>query len=270
MPPKKPRQIPPVHLHPMEKLAWVMAALRDPDGGCPWDLEQDFTSIAPYTIEEAYEVADAIERNDMEALKEELGDLLLQSVYHAQMARERGAFDLNDVIAGVTDKMISRHPHVFGDVHAASAHDVNRIWEDRKAGEKPAESAIDGVAAALPALMRAQKLQNRAAKTGFEWPGPEQVLDKLEEELAEMRAALKNGTIEEKRDELGDLMFVLVNLGRMMNLDAETALRECNMKFERRFKGMEKELKLKYERLNDASLDEMEREWVRQKQKERQ
>ncbi len=254
----------------MEKLVDVMAALRNPDGGCPWDLQQDFASIAPYTIEEAYEVADAIGRGDMEALKEELGDLLLQSVYHAQMANERGSFTITDVITGVTDKMISRHPHVFGDVQASSAGDVNRIWEERKAAEKTTESAIDGVAHALPALMRAQKLQNKAAKNGFEWPGPEQVLDKLEEELAEMRAALANGTLEEKRGELGDLMFVLVNLGRMMDLDAENALRGCNDKFEKRFKGMETELKRKYKNLKDAPLSEMEQEWVRQKQKERQ
>ncbi|MCC6597427.1 MAG: nucleoside triphosphate pyrophosphohydrolase [Alphaproteobacteria bacterium] len=255
--------------HPLDRLVEVMAALRNPDGGCPWDLVQDFKSIVPYTIEEAYEVADAIERADMDDLREELGDLLLQSVYHAQMASEQGCFTIGDVIEGVTEKMIARHPHVFGDARASNPEDVNRIWEERKAAEKPGSSALEGVARALPALMRAQKLQNKAAKTGFEWPGPAQVLDKLEEELAEMREALACGSLEEKRDELGDLMFVLVNLGRMMGLDAEEALRHGNDKFERRFKGLEIELKLKYKDMSDASLVEMKQEWVRQKQKER-
>ena len=259
--------------HPIEDLIAVMAALRDPDKGCPWDLEQDFTSIAPHTIEEAYEVADAIHRNDMRDLREELGDLLLQPVYHAQMAAEAGCFAIEDVIKDVTAKMIARHPHVFGDQSAANAQDVDKIWEERKQAEKTARnndaSALDGVAQGLPALLRAEKLQKKAAKTGFTWPGPAEVLDKLEEELAEMREALQNGTLAQKTDELGDLLFVLANLGRMLGINPETALRECNYKFERRFKGLEKSLKAKSIALQDASLQQMQREWVIQKQKER-
>jgi len=258
--------------HPIEELIAVMAALRNPDGGCPWDLEQDFKSIVPYTIEEAYEVADAIERNDMEDLREELGDLLLQPIYHAQMATEVDQFTIEDVIRDVTEKMISRHPHVFGDREAHSAEDVDKIWDERKKNEKGAQnhkSALDGVTKGLPALLRAEKLQKKAAKVGFEWPGPAQVLDKLEEELAEMREALEKGTLEQKTDELGDLLFVLANLGRMMGINPETALRECNNKFERRFKGLESDLKAKSIELKDASLEQMEQEWTLQKQKER-
>lgn len=257
--------------HPIEDLIAVMAALRNPDGGCPWDLQQNFKSIAPYTIEEAYEVADAIEREDMNDLREELGDLLLQPIYHAQMANESGLFDINDVIKGITEKMISRHPHVFGDHAAQSPEDVDTIWDERKKAEKPqhTNSALDGVTKALPALLRAEKLQKKAAKVGFEWPGPEQVLNKLEEELAEMREALATGTLEQKTDELGDLLFVLANLARMLGINPETALRECNDKFERRFRGLEKDLKLKSIELKDASLEQMEQEWRNQKQKER-
>jgi MazG family protein len=262
---------PPNKQHPIEDLIAVMAALRNPESGCPWDLEQDFKSIAPYTIEEAYEVADAIDRGDMKGLREELGDLLLQPIYHAQMAAEENAFTIEDVIKDVTKKMISRHPHVFGDKKAQSAEDVNKIWDQRKNAEKGDQnkSAIDGVAKGLPALLRAEKLQKKAAKVGFEWPGPEQVLDKFEEELAEMREALAKGTLENKTEELGDLLFVLANLGRMLGINPETALRECNNKFERRFKGLEKDLKAKSIELKDASLEQMEREWVNQKQKER-
>lgn len=258
--------------HPIESLINVMAALRNPDGGCPWDLQQDFKSIAPYTIEEAYEVADAIDRNDMKDLREELGDLLLQPVYHAQMATEAGLFTIEDVINDVTEKMISRHPHVFGDKDAHTPEDVNEIWDQRKKAEKgelAGKSALDGVTKGLPALLRAQKLQKKAAKVGFEWPGPQQVLDKLEEELAEMREALASGTLEEKTDELGDLLFVLANLGRMLGINPETALRNCNNKFERRFKGLEKDLKLKSIDIEDASLEQMESGWNEQKRRER-
>jgi len=259
--------------HPIEDLIAVMAALRNPDGGCPWDLQQNFKTIAPYTIEEAYEVADAIERNDMSDLREELGDLLLQPIYHAQMAAEDNIFTIEDVIRDITEKMISRHPHVFGDQNASSPEDVNKIWDAKKNEEKAKkskhnDSALDGVTKALPALLRAEKLQKKAAKVGFEWPGPEQVLDKLEEELVEMREALASGTLEQKTDELGDLLFVLANLARMLNINPETALRECNDKFERRFRGLEKELKQKSIDLKDASLEQMEQAWVNQKQKE--
>ncbi|MCB1720795.1 MAG: nucleoside triphosphate pyrophosphohydrolase [Rhodospirillales bacterium] len=260
----------PSNKHPIEDLIAVMAALRNPDGGCPWDLQQNFKTIAPYTIEEAYEVADAIERNNMNDLREELGDLLLQPIYHAQMAAEDNLFTIEDVIRDITEKMISRHPHVFGDHDAQTPEDVNKIWDERKKAEKSDQnaSALDGVTKALPALLRAKKLQKKAAKVGFEWPGPAQVLDKLEEELGEMREALASGTLEQKTDELGDLLFVLANLARMLDINPETALRECNDKFERRFRGLEKELKQKSIDLKDASLKQMEQEWVKQKQKE--
>lgn len=255
----------------MDDLLAVMARLRNPDGGCPWDLEQDFRTIAPYTIEEAYEVADAIDQGDMKALKEELGDLLFQVIYHAQMAAEAGDFTFADVVSGVTEKMIRRHPHVFGDAKAADAADVEkRIWEQQKDKEKgPRASILDDVPLALPALRRAQKLQNRAARVGFEWEKPADVLDKMEEELAEMRAALASGREEEIKDELGDLFFVLTNFGRMLGLDCEEALRQGNAKFERRFKGIECELKARNITLADASLALMESIWQEQKKKER-
>lgn len=260
----------------MEDLVYVMARLRDPDGGCPWDLAQDFRTIAPYTIEEAYEVADAIERNDMDDLCEELGDLLLQPVYHAQMATEAGYFDIHNVIHGVTEKMITRHPHVFGQTEAQTPEDVNKIWDERKAEENTKRAAstdtqrtLDGVAQALPALLRAQKLQSKAAKVGFEWPGPEEVLNKLEEELGELRSAMEHGTLEQKADELGDILFVMVNLGRMLGVNAETALRQCNDKFVRRFSGIEDDLNKKNKDIHEASLAEMEALWTAQKQKEK-
>lgn len=253
----------------IKDLIEVMRRLRDPDGGCPWDKEQDFKSIAPYTIEEAYEVADAIERGDMKDLREELGDLLLQPIYHAQMAAEQNTFTIHDVIHDITEKMISRHPHVFGDRAANSAEDVNKIWDERKKAEKTSDSALDGVTMGLPALLRAYKLQNKAAKTGFEWKDVGGVLDKLEEELAEMREALKTGTIEEKTDELGDLLFVMVNFGRMLGINAETALRQCNDKFERRFKGMETDIRATHQDMKNASLEQMEESWREQKKKEK-
>ncbi len=258
--------------HAIERLIEVMRALRDPDNGCPWDLEQDFKSIAPYTIEEAYEVADAIERGDMADLREELGDLLLQPIYHAQMAAEAGVFDIHDVIKDITDKMIFRHPHVFGDANAISAEDVNAIWDERKAQEKLERSegqasALDGVTKALPALLRAEKLQNKAAKVGFEWESPEGVLDKLEEEIAEMREALAAGTLEQKADELGDLMFLLANMARMLSLKPETILRQCNDKFERRFRGIESDCRTQNIDIKSTSLTQLERMWTDQKKK---
>lgn len=258
--------------HPIEKLIEVMAALRNPEGGCPWDLEQDFSTIAPYTLEEAYEVADAIDRGDMAALREELGDLLLQPVYHAQMAAEGGLFDIHDVITDITDKMIHRHPHVFGSIDASSAEDVNAIWDERKKLEKSGKaeaSALDGVTKGLPALLRAQKLQKKAAKAGFTWAHIGQVMDKLEEELAELREAVESGSREEQAEELGDVLFVLANLGRWLDINAEESLRQCNTKFERRFKGIEEEFKVKNKAFSTASLEEMTAVWNAQKNKEK-
>ena len=262
--------------HPIEQLIKVMAKLRDPDGGCPWDLEQDFKSIAPYTIEEAYEVADAIDRQDMKDLREELGDLLLQPIYHAQMASETGEFTIEDVINDVTDKMISRHPHVFGDKTAQNAADVDKIWDERKKLEQKGKegidiekNALDGVTKGLPALLRAEKLQKKAAKTGFEWPTTDQVFDKIEEEIVEMRQALANKDKENQAEELGDILFVVANLSRMLGINPETALRDANNKFEKRFKELERNIKVKYKVMNDASLQEMEAEWQNVKAQER-
>lgn len=219
-------------------LADVMARLRDPDTGCPWDIQQDFASIAPYTIEEAYEVADAVERNDMDALRDELGDLLLQVAFHSRMAEQAGHFALQDVIDAITQKMIRRHPHVFGE--GARREDGHAQWEAIKAAERaekdPDPSALAGVAIALPALLRAEKLQNRAARTGFDWPDMVGVLDKIAEELDEVREA---ATQDEREEEVGDLFFAVVNLARHLKVDPETALRKANGKFDRRFRSME-------------------------------
>lgn len=255
--------------HPIDELVEVMARLRDPNGGCPWDLQQDFKTIAPYTIEEAYEVAEAINNNDMNELREELGDLLFQPVYHAQMAKEAGHFDFNDVIRGITAKMIERHPHVFGDEKAKSASDVNVIWDKQKSKEKIRESILDDVPKALPALLRAKKLQARAAKVGFEWKKLDDVLDKLGEELGELREAVRSGNTKDKKEEFGDLLFVLVNFARMNGIDAETALRDCSDKFERRFRGIENDFKKQGKELKGAPLEDMERSWVEQKKKEK-
>ena len=258
----------------INELIDVMARLRNPDGGCPWDLKQDFASIAPYTLEEAYEVVDAIDRKDMNDLREELGDLLFQVVYHAQMAAEAGHFTFDDVACGISEKMVRRHPHVFGDASAADAKDVEkRIWEDEKAKEKKEkghESILDDVPKHLPALRRGQKLQNRAARVGFEWPQAVNVLDKMEEEIAEMREAIKGGKQAEMMDEIGDLFFVLTNFGRMLGIDCEEAARQANNKFERRFRGVESALKLKGKTPQDSDLEEMESLWQEEKKKERQ
>ncbi len=251
----------------------LMKRLRDPNGGCPWDIEQDFKSIAPYTIEEAYEVFDAIEQGDMGALEDELGDLLLQVVFHAQMAEEAGHFNFNDVAAHVTAKMIHRHPHVFGDTKADSAADVEgRIWEDMKAQEKrkkEQDSILGDVPLALPAVLRAQKLQKRAARVGFEWPEAIQVLDKLEEEIQELRQAIANKDEANIHEEIGDTLFCVINYGRMIGVDCETALRDVNQKFERRFRGIERELKARGKTFEQTTLDEMESIWVAEKLKEK-
>lgn len=257
----------------IDELIKVMAQLRNPDGGCPWDIEQTYETIAPYTIEEAYEVSDAVQRKDMDGLKDELGDLLLQVVYFTQMASEDGLFTFADVAQHVTDKMVHRHPHVFGDEKAESARDVEgRIWEERKAQEankQHLDSLLDDVPVALPAIMRAQKLQKRAARVGFEWDEPVDVLDKMEEEIAELREALANKDDENAMEELGDMFFVLTNLGRMLGFDSEESLRLANLKFERRFRGIESEFKVDNKDLKAASLDDMEASWQRQKLKEK-
>ncbi len=247
-------------------LADIMARLRNPNGGCPWDLEQNFASIAPYTIEEAYEVADAIERNDLVALKDELGDLLLQVVFHSQMAAEQNAFTLDDVIAGICDKMIRRHPHVFGDVSADHADAVVANWESIKADERSTNadsSAIAGVALALPALLRAQKIQKRAARTGFDWPNIDGAKAKIFEELQEVADAT---SADERTEEMGDLLFAVVNMCRFLDIDAETALKAGTAKFERRFRSMETRAGKSFAAL---SLDEKEKYWQRAKSLEK-
>ncbi|MFO1158029.1 MAG: nucleoside triphosphate pyrophosphohydrolase [Reyranellaceae bacterium] len=255
---------------PLARLLAVMAWLRDRRHGCPWDLEQTFRTIAPYTIEEAYEVADAIARDDLPALKEELGDLLLQVVYHAQMASEAGAFDFTAVAAAVADKMVERHPHVFGDAHVANADAQTVSWEARKAVERAAKGnggapagALDGVALALPALLRAEKIQKRAARVGFDWQETGPVIDKIEEELGELRAELAQGTVAQDRlvDELGDVLFAVANLARHCKVDPEAALRGTNDKFERRFRYIERRLAETGRGPADATLEEMEKLW---------
>lgn len=243
-------------------LADVMARLRDPESGCPWDIQQDFASIAPYTIEEAYEVADAISRDDMPGLCDELGDLLLQVVFHSRMAEQAGHFALQDVIDGITSKMIRRHPHVFAE--GSARVDGHAQWEAIKAAERadrdPDSSALAGVAIALPALLRAEKLQKRAVRTGFDWPDLTGVVEKIEEELAEVQSATCQADHEE---EIGDLLFAVVNLARHLKVDPEAALRGANAKFDRRFRHMEVSAGDGFPQL---SLDEKEALWQQAKQ----
>ena len=233
------------------KLAEIMAKLRTPVTGCPWDLEQDFRTIVPYTIEEAYEVADAIERNDMAALKDELGDLLLQVVFHSRMAEELDLFDLQDVIDGISEKMVRRHPHVFAEVDAATPDAVIANWEAIKAEERADKiadpSALADIANALPALLRAQKLQKRASRTGFDWDNVEDAIAKLDEEVGELREAKSDA---DKAEEAGDLLFAAVNVCRLSGVDAESALKAANAKFERRFRAMESSAGTDFEKLD--------------------
>ncbi|HEX8232286.1 MAG TPA: nucleoside triphosphate pyrophosphohydrolase [Caulobacteraceae bacterium] len=260
--------------HPIFRLLQVMARLRDPHGGCPWDLEQDFASIAPYTIEEAYEVADAIQRGDLGDLKEELGDLLLQVVYHARMAEEAGAFAFRDVAEAIAEKMVRRHPHVFGeDVVETAAHQTSR-WEAIKAAEragkaKAAESVLDGIPVGLPALTRAMKLTGRAARVGFDWPSPAEVIDKLKEETAELEAEIAAGDQAKAREEIGDLLFVVANLARKLGVEPEDALRSANAKFVRRFSHIEARLAEDGRKPNDSDLAEMDALWDEAKAVER-
>jgi ATP diphosphatase len=246
----------------MPRLLQIMRKLRDPDGGCPWDLEQDFSSIAPYTIEEAYEVADAIDRKAWDELKGELGDLLFQSVFHAQMAEEAGLFTFDEVADGMSDKMVARHPHVFGDQpRDKSAEQQTRDWEQIKATERAAKAqtgVLDGVALGLPALLRAVKLQKRAARVGFDWPTTDEVMDKMREEMDELRTA-SNET--DRFEEFGDLLFVMANLARHMDIDPEAALRATNAKFTRRFGSIEAALAAQGRGLQDSTLGEMDALW---------
>jgi ATP diphosphatase len=260
-----PRSAPSADLAPMERLRAIMARLRDPETGCPWDIEQDFTSIAPYTIEEAYEVADAIEREDWTELKGELGDLLLQSVYHTQMAEEAGHFTFDDVATAIADKMVARHPHVFGaESRDKSAEQQTRDWEAVKAAERASKArggTLDDVALALPALMRAEKLQKRAARVGFDWPEIGQVVDKIAEEAREL-AEVKDSAAQDKiEEEMGDLLFVMANLARHLKVDPEIALRNANAKFTRRFAFIEAQLAERGKRPEDSDLAEMDALW---------
>jgi len=252
----------------LPRLAAIMAALRAPQGGCPWDQQQDFDTIAPYTIEEAYEVADAIARRDWAGLKGELGDLMFQSVYHAQMAAEAGHFTLDQVVGAICDKMIARHPHVFGDGAARDAATQTAEWEAQKAAERAARAqggVLDDVALALPALTRAVKLQNRAARVGFDWPDIGPVIDKLAEEARELVAAPDS----ERFEEFGDLMFVMANLARHLQIDPEAALRAANAKFTRRFRFIEAALATQGRRPADSDLAEMDALWNAAKADER-
>ena len=254
---------------PIVKLLGIMARLRDPQHGCPWDREQDFATIAPYTIEEAYEVGDAIERRDMAALKDELGDLLFQVVFHARMAEEAGLFAFDDVAAAISDKMVRRHPHVFGDAEIASVAAQNEAWEAHKAKERAAngdDSVLDGVALAYPALLRAAKISKRAARIGFDWPDARAVIPKIVEEVAEIEAEMDSGGDKARlEDEIGDLLFAAANLARKLEVEPETALRRASAKFERRFRAVEA---LAKERGIGRDLDALEALWQQVKREE--
>ncbi|HET8551093.1 MAG TPA: nucleoside triphosphate pyrophosphohydrolase [Gammaproteobacteria bacterium] len=253
----------------LQKLLDIMAALRDPETGCPWDREQTFRTIAPYTVEEAYEVAEAAEQNDPAALRDELGDLLLQVVFHARMAEEAGLFDFDAVAAGLCDKLIQRHPHVFGDDSVESAEAQTRAWEDRKAAERGAAGALAGVAATLPALTRAVKLQKRASRVGFDWNAIEPVLAKIHEELDEVKAEIEQDAAKARiEDELGDVLFAVANLARHLDVDPEQALRGTNRKFIRRFEAIEAGLAARGERPEDVGLEAMDALWVEAKRRE--
>ncbi len=249
----------------MPRLLEIMRRLRDPDSGCPWDIEQDFETIAPYTIEEAYEVADAIERKDWGDLKGELGDLLLQTVFHAQIAEDQGLFRFEDVARAISDKMVARHPHVFGDEsREKSSEQQTRDWERIKASERAERNesgVLDGVAAGLPALTRAVKLQKRAARVGFDWPSTDEVLDKIVEEASELVEARDTLTEAETFEEYGDLLFVMANLARHLKIDPEAALRSANAKFTRRFQSIEAALAQQGRAPQDSDLAEMDALW---------
>jgi ATP diphosphatase len=251
----------------ISRLLAIMAALRTPGTGCPWDLEQDFSSIAPYTLEEAYEVADAIERGDLGDLRDELGDLLLQVVFHARMAQEQGAFDFADVVEAITTKLVRRHPHVFGDARDLTPERVKDLWEEIKRAEKAERGVVEpsgalaGVPLGLPALTRALKLQQKAGRVGFDWNDPQAVLAKIAEEAAEIEAEIASGDAKAAAEEVGDLLFAVVNLARHLGADPEAALRHANNKFERRFGAIEDALAADGKAPQDATLAEMDALW---------
>lgn len=252
------------------RLLTIMRRLRDPEDGCPWDVKQDFRTIAPYTIEEAYEVADAIDRGNLDDLRDELGDLLLQVVFHARMAEESGHFDFSSVTRAISDKMVRRHPHVFAEAQERDAESQTKAWETQKAEERAAKakaegrepSILEGISAALPPTTRALKLQKRAARVGFDWPEIRPVLEKIEEELAEIRTEIdRDAAVERLEDELGDLLFAVTNLARHLKIDPDSALRRTNAKFEARFQAIEVALAKEGRSIEDADLEEMERLW---------
>ena len=254
----------------IKTLLEIMVRLRDQKSGCPWDIEQNFKSIAPYTIEEGYEVADAIERGDMAALKDELGDLLFQVVYHAQLAKEAGLFSFDDIVEAISDKMVRRHPHVFGDkTDIKDADQQTEAWEAHKARERESKghSVLDDVPLALPALLKGQKLQKRAARVGFDWPEAKQVLDKISEEIEELKAEMdkKPPKKNDVQGEMGDLLFACVNLARHLGVDAEDALRGTNSKFIQRFQYIEEEISRQKKTLQEISLEDMEALWLEAK-----
>jgi tetrapyrrole methylase family protein / MazG family protein len=254
------------------RLVEIMARLRGPDG-CPWDREQSFDTIKPYTLEETYEVLDAIDARDWPGLAEELGDFMLQAVFYAQMAREAGHFDIGDALDAINEKLVRRHPHIFGDASARTADDVKQRWDAIKAEEKKDSGAapkllLDGVPRSLPALMEASQISSRAAGAGFDWENAEQVLSKLEEELHELAEARRTASHEEIEGELGDILFVLVNLARFLKVDPEQALRKSNAKFRRRFAHVEQSLRDRGKALTDSGIDEMEELWRQAKEGE--
>ncbi|MCH8958111.1 MAG: nucleoside triphosphate pyrophosphohydrolase [Proteobacteria bacterium] len=252
----------------LDKLLEVMARLRDPKTGCPWDLEQDFASIAPHTIEEAYEVADAIGKGDMRELQEELGDLLFQVVFHAHLAAEQGEFDFYAVAGSISKKLTQRHPHVFGDAESRDSAEQTRQWEEHKAGERRSKgqhSVLDGIPVALPALSKAQKLGQRAATAGFDWPDRDGPRRKIDEEMVELDSELDNGSARRQAEEIGDLLFSVVNLARHLDVDAETALREANRRFATRFQSMETRLQESGQKLSELSLSQLELAWQKAK-----
>jgi MazG family protein len=257
-------------------LLQIMAQLRDPEKGCPWDLKQTYATIVPYTLEEAYEVADAIEQGDMAELRDELGDLLFQVVFYSQIAREEGHFDFEQVAAGICEKMLRRHPHVFADAQFDDEHSLRRAWEETKAAERAAKqeqtdpSQLAGVTRALPALLRAHKLQKKAAEVGFDWPDVSGAFDKTHEEIAEVEQALQQGDPEHLEEELGDLLFAMVNIVRLLGFKAEHSLRRANDKFERRFRRMEQLLSADGQNdLKCLDLDTLEAAWEAAKREEK-